>query len=356
MNIAILISDITRTGGTERAVVTLANMISKNGANVTIISLTKKESESCFYSLLPQVNIVFLNNKKLSKNIFKKIFWSISTIFLLRKFNKFNKFDFFLSTGHNLTWLIPFTNTNNKTKIVACEHIVYESIPRSSRFFMTLSYRYINHIVVLSEKAKESFGRYSNVSVIPNAVSFESHTQSLLTNPEIILVGRLSAVKGLERLVPIAKSIKSKYPFWKISLVGDGEIREELELLFKKSNLEGYIDFRGVVKDVSKVYLDASIYAMTSHFEAFPMVLLEAQRCGLPVVAFDCPEGPSQILHNGEDGFLIQNGDSDAFAKQLMVLMDNYELRKQFGNQAYLNSMSYSEKNILNKWNILFNK
>ena len=157
-------------------------------------------------------------------------------------------------------------------------------------------------------------------------------------------------------MVPIAKNIKSKYPFWKISLVGDSEIRKELELLFKKSNLEGYIDFRGVVKDVSKVYLDASIYAMTSHFEAFPMVLLEAQRCGLPVVAFDCPEEPSQILHNGEDGFLIQNGDSDAFAKQLMVLMDNYELRKQFGNQAYLNSMSYSEKNILNKWNILFNK
>ena len=356
MKVAILISDITRTGGTERAVVTLANMISKNGDEVTIVSLTKTEATSCFYSLLPEVKVIFLNNQKMSKNIFKKIFWSISTVFVLRKFNKNNVFDFFLSTGHNLNWLIPFTHTNKSTKIVACEHIVYESLPWISHFFMSLSYKYIDHIVVLSEKAKQSFSSYSNVHVIPNAVPFESHEQSLLTNPDIVLVGRLSEEKGLERLVPIAKHLKNEYPSWKISLVGNGEIREDLERLFKESNLEDYIVFKGVVKDVNKIYLEASIYAMTSHFEAFPMVLLEAQSCGLPVVAFDCPEGPSQIIHDGEDGFLIRNGDCDAFAKQLMVLMDDYNLRKQFGNKAYLNSINYSEKSIIKKWNTLFKK
>ncbi len=356
MKITILISDITRTGGTERSVVTLANMLHKSNYEVTIASLTKSESENIFYSIEPEISIRFLDNTKIPNNFIKKIVWCISTVFLLRKFNRSNSSDFFMATGHNFNWLLPFIKTNKKTKTVACEHIVYDSIPNISKFFMSMTYRYIDHIVVLSEKAKVSYSKYSKVSIIPNALPFESKTQSLLINPEIILVGRLSPEKGLERLVIIGKIIKQNYPNWKIVLVGDGDIRENLKGLYKEAGLENFIEFKGVIKDMKQAYLNASIYIMTSRYEAFPMVLLEAQSCGLPIVSFDCPEGPSQIIHNDEDGYLIEDDDYDTFTEQLMKLMENHDLRKKMGEQSYKNSKLYSVDSIIKKWDLLFKK
>jgi glycosyltransferase involved in cell wall biosynthesis len=350
MKISIIISDISKTGGTERAVTTLANMLCKNSHEVSIISLTRTNEEKSYYDLCDSIHVDFLNNELLPVSFYKKVKWCIVSLILLRSYFKKKNADFIISTGHNNNWLIPFVRGGKQTKTIACEHIVYSSIPVVSKFFMSLTYKYLDHIVVLSEKSKSSFSKYSKISVIPNALPFEVNKQSSLSKEGILIVGRLNSEKGLERLVPIGKILKEKYPLWKISLVGDGEMREELELIYKNADLDDYILFKGIIKDVKSEYLSSSIYVMTSHYEAFPMVLLEAQSCGLPIVAFDCPEGPAQIIHDGKDGFLIKDKDFEGFTDRLSQLIEHEELRHQLGNQGKINSLMYSEENVVNKW------
>lgn len=354
MKITIIISDISKTGGTERAVATLANMLCKKNHDVCIVSLTRTNDKKSYYALNDSIHVDFLNNEPLPPSFYKKIKWCVNTLLLLRSYFKKKNTDFVISTGHNNNWLLPLVKIGNRTKKIACEHIVYSSIPFVSRVFMSLTYSYLDRIVVLSEKAKSSFSRYSKISVIPNALPFETNLQSSLIEKKILAVGRLSPEKGLERLIPIAKKLEQKFVDWQIVLVGDGGEKEKLELLIKEADLVGFIKLKGATTDVQSYYLKSSIYIMTSYFEAFPMVLLEAQSFGLPVIAFDCPEGPAQIIHNGINGFLIKDGDFENFTDKLSKLIEDEKLRYQLGNQGKINSLIYSEENVVNNWEDLF--
>jgi glycosyltransferase involved in cell wall biosynthesis len=243
---------------------------------------------------------------------------------------------------------------NSKTKIIACEHIVYSSIPKVSRLFMKLTYRFLDKIVVLSEAANHSFNKYSNVVIIPNAVPFKTEKVSQLVEKQILMIGRLSTEKGLERLVSIAIRLKQKFPDWKIIIVGDGPERNTFEKLIKEADLVDFIILKGASADVQSYYLNTSIYIMTSYFEAFPMVLLEAQSFGLPVVVFDCPEGPSQIVNNNSDGFLVEDNNIIEFSEKVELLIKDKDVRMEFSINAKKNSNKYSEENIMEKWNSLF--
>ncbi|OXA92192.1 glycosyltransferase family 4 protein [Flavobacterium hercynium] len=354
MNIAILITDISRTGGTERAVVTLANMLCKKYNIVKIVSLTKTTNKKSYYKIDRRVEVDFLNNEPLHIGLLSKIKWSVKTVFLLRNYFRNNNIDIIISTGHNNNWLIPFVRNKRELKIIACEHIVYSSIPKISRFFMSLTYPYLDKIVVLSQKAKESFIKYSKVSIIPNAISFKPEFLSQLTKKKILMVGRLSSEKGLERLIPIATKLKEKFSDWLIVIVGEGPERELLERLIKESGLEDFIILEGMQQNIETYYVDSSIYIMTSHFEAFPMVLLEAQSFGLPIVVYNCPEGPGQIVRNNESGFLIENNNADEFIDKISMLIENQNLRQDFGKKAKMNTDIFSEKEIVKKWILLF--
>lgn len=352
MIISIIVPDITGVGGTERAVSSLSNLLVAQGHTVTIVSVVERQAEYCYYTLDQKVKIEYLGHRAMSSNPLKKISWSVSLVKILRRYFDRSNPSVIIGTGHNVNWLLPLVRFSKKWAIVACEHIVYSSLPLASRIFMALTYRYIDSIVVLSERAKASYSRYRQVVVIPNSLPFVG-VKSTLTSKEILLVGRLSVEKGLERLVPIVRNIRSEFPLWRISLVGDGPARGELERLYKDEGVDDYIVFRGAVKNIAQVYSNSSIYAMTSHFEAFPMVLLEAQSCALPLVAFDCPEGPSQIIHDGEDGFLIENNDTHDFADALMKLMSDLDLRRKFGDQSQLNSQAYSPECVSRRWESL---
>lgn len=350
MKVSIIISDISRTGGTERSVVTLANMLSKKYASVEIVSLTKTKKEKSYYKLEDCVSVVFLKGKPIPLNILKKVRWALVTVSLLRTYFKANETDIIISTGHNNNWLTPFVKSNKQTKIIACEHIVYSSIPKVSRLFMSLTYRFFDQIVVLSEKAQESFVNYPMISVIPNAIPFDTKLKSQLTAKQILIVGRLSVEKGLERLIPIASKLKNKFPDWQIVLVGEGEERGVLERLIAEAKLVDFIILKGVTSDVQRYYLESSIYLMTSHFEAFPMVLLEAQNFGLPIIAFDCPEGPAQIISNGQNGYLIENGNTKDFVEKVSAMIENKKLREEFGKRAKANSLNFSEEKVMEQW------
>jgi len=134
----------------------------------------------------------------------------------------------------------------------------------------------------------------------------------------------------------------------------DGEEKEMLNKMIEKFGLKDFINICPPTNDVIKEYLNSSIYVMTSRFEGLPMVLIEAQACGLPIISFDCPTGPSFIIKDNVSGYLVEPGKIDLFAKKLIDLANDNLLIKNFGNAALKNAKKYSPEEISKLWNSLF--
>ena len=141
---------------------------------------------------------------------------------------------------------------------------------------------------------------------------------------------------------------------WKLRLVGDGEKREALEKQIDTLGLKDKVVLGKEENDMAAVYGGASIVALSSRYEGLPMVLLEAQAFGVPVVSFDCKCGPREIIEDGKTGLIVPEGDIDALAKALERLMENDELRKEMGQNAFRIAGKWRTDAIMEKWTALF--
>jgi len=121
-------------------------------------------------------------------------------------------------------------------------------------------------------------------------------------------------------------------------------------------SLEGIVTIHPFTSNILQEYSNSSIFALSSNYEGFGLVLIEAMGCGLPCVSFDCPNGPSEIIKHKEDGFLIKNGDIQGFAEALCHLITNEKTRKEFGKRARQNVMRYAPENVMPQWELLFNQ
>lgn len=169
----------------------------------------------------------------------------------------------------------------------------------------------------------------------------------------VIFVGRFVEQKGIPDLYEIWKLIYSKHNDWHIDLYGSGDIKDVLSFDedFEKYNFH----IHQPESDIFKCYLDSSILLHTSIFEPFGLVMPEAMSCGLPVVAFDCPSGPSEIITDGVDGFLIRNRDITHFAERVCLLIESRDLRIKMGQAAKKSSCRFSANRIMPEWEALFN-
>ena len=144
---------------------------------------------------------------------------------------------------------------------------------------------------------------------------------------------------------------------WQLIIVGDGVLKKELESKIKALNLQESVILKPFTKQIEKEYLSASIYAMTSHFEGFGMVLAEASSYGLPCIAFDVKTGPSDIIADEKSGFLVADNDLQGYADKLMLLMCDENLRQKFGTKAkQVVSEKFSKEMVMKMWQGLFDK
>jgi glycosyltransferase involved in cell wall biosynthesis len=211
-----------------------------------------------------------------------------------------------------------------------------------------------DRFVVLTDEDKEYWEGLKNMCVIGNARSFVLQKPAELDNKKVIAVGRYSYQKGFDRLISAWHRVCQQKNDWTLHLVGDGELREELQKQIEELNLGDKVILGKAVTDMPTVYQEASILAMTSHYEGLPMVLLEAQAAGLPIVSFECKCGPKDVIEDGVDGFLVKEGDTDALAEKLLLLMDDEMLRKKMGGVAFSRSDRYAEDRIMQQWTDLF--
>lgn len=208
--------------------------------------------------------------------------------------------------------------------------------------------------VVLTEEDKGYWGNLPNITVIPNARTFIPQQVTDWNHKKVIAIGRYNYQKGFERLIEIWRRVVDDFPEWRLEIVGDGEERDKLQSLIETYELNNSITLVRSHNEIDKNYLSASIYVLTSRYEGLPMVLLEAQAFGLPIVSYRCKCGPADIITDGTDGFLIEEGDTEGFVSVLKRLMGDFTLRKRMGEKALLSSERFSEERVMQRWATLF--
>lgn len=218
--------------------------------------------------------------------------------------------------------------------------------------------RRFDRFVVLTQEDKGYWGDLPNMEVIPNAAILPPHREyrSDVSRHRIIAVGRLDFQKGFDRLVDAWRIVAadSRFDDWTLDIFGQGEWKEMLQGMIDRYGISGRVHINAPVKDIWKEYSESSIIVMSSNYEGFGMVLVEAMSCGVPAVAFDCKCGPRDIISDGVNGILVKDGDIPALASAMMHLMSDSALRGSMSSEARKVTSAYSEEAVMRKWMALF--
>lgn len=216
--------------------------------------------------------------------------------------------------------------------------------------------RRFDKFVVLTNEDKGYWGDLPNIEVIPNAAMHVSDAYSDVMNKRVIAVERLDYQKGFDRLIQAWELVQhtGKFTDWKLDIFGQGEWQEMLQQMIDKAELQNTVCLNRPTKQIGEEYVKSDMLVMSSNYEGFPMVMIEAMACGLPVVSFDYKCGPKDIIQSGINGLLVPNGDIQALADAMMKVMEDEAYRKMLSLNARKVVDTYSEQAVMAQWIRLF--
>lgn len=343
------------SGGAERVITELANSF-VHDFDVFIITLVKTEP---FYKLNPEVNLLYCSeNIKNHTTPLKSIIDGVSRIRTLTKIIKKN----------NISLVIGFMTTSNIYAIWAAKlcriscivseranHSIYK-LPRLQALVRDISYKLCNYLVVQTDANKRFYSTKlssSKIIVIPNpiapALSTKRNLQLNKPKDNIILnVGSFKKGKAQELLISAFSNIDNEG--WQVIFVGDGPTKQKNLDLTKQLKLENRISFVGKQQNVHEFYNNASLFVFTSEHEGFPNALLEALYFGIPTISTNCEHGPSELITNGENGFLIPVGDQKALEQKITTLINDKKIQKEFQSKSMISTKKYQIENIVEEW------
>jgi glycosyltransferase involved in cell wall biosynthesis len=183
-----------------------------------------------------------------------------------------------------------------------------------------------------------------------NGVSDLGGVRSSNESNIIVAAGRLVPQKGFDRLIPAWAKVAQKYPDWELRIFGAGKLRERLDDQICELGVAESARLMGYTDRLPEEMAQAAFFVMSSRFEGFPMVLLEAMGCGLPIVSFDCPNGPRDLITHGKDGFLAPNGDIDGLAAAMIEMIELGAARPSFGDAAFAKAKEYELGPVARRW------
>ena len=210
--------------------------------------------------------------------------------------------------------------------------------------------RRFDRFVVLTEEDAGMWGEMPGIRVIPNAANFIAEKYSDCTPKRVIAVGRLDYQKSFDRLIQVWEKVHQQMPDWRMDIFGQGEWQGMLHGMIDERGLQETVKLNEPTKNIGQEYSESSMIVMSSHYEGFPMVMIEAMACGLPAVSFDFKCGPKDIIKEGENGLVVPDGDIDGLAEAMMTLMKDDELRKRMGEEAKKVVETFSEAKVMDKW------
>jgi glycosyltransferase involved in cell wall biosynthesis len=209
--------------------------------------------------------------------------------------------------------------------------------------------------VVLTHEDAAHWKELENIVVIPNPVSFFPIESSECTTKKVIAAGRYVNQKGFDKLITAWYNVSEKHPDWTLHIYGDGWLRNKLQMQVDKLQLTHTCILEHTTPDIMSKYMDSSIFVLSSNYEGFGLVIVEAMSCGLPVVAFACPCGPRDIISENKDGFLVAPGDTTELANKIIQLIEDEEQRIEMGKAARKKAETYRIEQIGQQWIDLFN-
>lgn len=365
---------IYSAGGVERVVVVKANYFAEHlGYDVTII-VTEGKGRDCFFPVSDKVRIINygLNFEELWRLPFvRKV---VTYLCKQRRFNEMLKADLMqirpditISTlRREINFLTEINDGSLKIGELHVNRANYRDLDAKhsnpvlqflGRMWMNSLLRHLKRLdkmVVLTDSALNDWPELSNVVKIPDALPFKIEGKSELSAKRVLSIGRYAYDKGNDLLLQAWAIIEKQYPDWTLEVYGNGNKEP-----YQKQMVELGVDQQrchlfGPVADVKKEYFSCSVFVLPSRFEGFGLVIIEAMACGVPVVAFDCENGPRSIITDGENGFLISPFDISLFAEKVMLLMKDHELRFRMGANAQKTASQYEIDRIGQQWKRLF--
>lgn len=362
------------TGGVEKVISNLANLLSDNN-DVEIISTYKLRNSPAFY-ISNKVTINYLTtnlepNKQEIKNALKNfnlirlVFEAFKSfkILILRKKLMVNAIknldcDIVISTRilHN-NWVSKYARKDIIK--IAQEHNHHNNNQKYIKKLIK-SLKNFDYFMPVSRELCDFYSKRINntkVVYIPNFIDNVSSKTCDLSSKQLISVGRLDPIKGFDDLIDLFNLFYQKYPDWNLHIVGDGPEKEILQTKINKLGLSKKITLCGTKfsEELENEYLNSSIYVMTSHSESFGLVLVEAANYGLPLIAFDSAQGANEIIENNKNGFLIKDRNAEEMIAKIEELLNDSSKMQYFSKNSKNTALKFSKEAISKEWNKFLN-
>ena len=362
-------------GGVERVLTLKANYFAEHfGYDITII-LTEGKGKPLFYPLSDKIKVVNLDigfEELWTSSFAKKIFIylkkqrqykkalahelmrirpDITVSLLRREINFLNS----IHDGSRKIGELHVNRANYRNFEANDSNFVKNLFARFWMYSLVSKLKKLDRFVVLTEEDKTAWSElHNNISVIYDPLSFLPTQYSPLTDKRVIAVGRYVYQKGFDLLLQAWATIEKQYSDWELVVFGDGN-REPYEQQVNELGIDrSRCHLNGPTANIQKEYVNSSVFVFSSRFEGFGMVLVEAMACGLPVVSFACPCGPKDIIKDGGDGLLVENGNVEALADGLSKLMGDDALRHRMAANGINNVQRFSIEHIAECWKKLF--
>lgn len=315
MKIAYEIERLSTNGGIERILTDRVNYMAEVWGWDIYILVLLKETEEPWYKLSSKVHVEYLNVGTSGLMMCAEALWK------LNKTIKRIKPDIYV-TFQSIGAMSCMLRTHSVPTVYEA-HGPRNCMPHP--FAMSVAERFASAVVVLLEQHRKDYAKAKTVEVIPNFTTMTPVTSPDYSGNVVVSAGRVCFEKNFERLETLWGKVREQFPNWKLIIHHD-------------------------TRDMLAAYQEGSIFALTSRFEGFSLVLVEAMACGLPCIAFDCPYGPRELIENGKTGYLIPYDDDQMFIDKLSYLMQHPEVRQRMGEEARKSVARFSVDSVMKKW------
>lgn len=378
MKILFVIDKMKNFAGIERILTCKMNYLSEQTTHQVCLTTYEQQSEVLPFHLnskivyspidvpMPQRNMMtlfkwlkaYIDTRRRFKQQFKILLDSIHPDIVVSTVYSYQVVDLIIHTCHRKgIKTVMESHTKGETVTMAHKfqynHYLYRLFSLWDHHIMN-SLRQCDCVVTLTKQDVPFWQHYAQrIEVTPNMLTIKPKKVTDYETKRVISAGRYMSEKGFDRLLKAWDIINTHFSDWHLYIFGNGD-RTTFQAIADKLQSVKTIHLMPATEDIAKEFSKSSLYVMSSRYEGFGLVLAEAMSCGLPCISFDCPYGPREIITDGEDGLLAEDGNIKDLAQKMERLMADVELRKTMGTKAINNIARYQPKAIMSQWTKLF--